>query len=247
MKIDILTLFPGMFKGVFDESILRIAREKGKCTINIHDLREWTYDRHRTADDKPFGGGPGMVMKVEPVDRGLTDIKKEAAPGIKPAVILLTPQGERLDQKLAGELSFQEHIILVCGHYEGVDERIRDLVDMEISIGDYILTCGEIPAMALCDVVVRLIPGVLGAGESLKEESFEDDRLEYPQYTRPSEYNRMKVPEVLLCGDPGKIEAWRKEQALERTRQRRPDLLAAGCQGPEGKGEKRKQEMSREN
>jgi len=225
MNIDILTLFPEMFKGALDESMLKIAREKGKAAINIHNLRKWTHDRHRTADDKPFGGGPGMVMKVEPVDRALAEIKEKAGGDADPAVILLTPQGKKFDQKLARELSLREHIILVCGHYEGVDERIRDLVELEISIGDYILTCGEIPAMVLCDAIVRLIPGVLGAEDCLLEESFENGRLEYPQYTRPAEYKKMEVPEVLLCGDPKKIEKWRTKEALKRTQERRPDLV----------------------
>jgi len=224
MKIDILTLFPEMFKGSLDESMLKIARAKGKAVINIHSLRKWTHDRHRTADDKPFGGGPGMVMKVEPVDRALAEIKEKAGGDVSSAVILLTPQGKKFNQDLAREISLLEHILLVCGHYEGVDERIRGLVDLEISIGDYILTCGEIPAMVLCDAVVRLVPGVLGAEDCLLEESFENGLLEYPQYTRPAEYKKMKVPEVLLCGDPKKIEKWRTREALKRTRERRPDL-----------------------
>ncbi len=225
MKIDILTLFPEMFKGAFDESIIRIAREKDLVDIGIHDLRKWTEDRHRTADDKPYGGGPGMVMKVEPVDRALEELKGQAAEGITPTVILLTPQGEQLSQVKAKELSSFAHVVFICGHYEGFDERIRHLVDMEISIGDYVLTCGEIPAMAVCDAVIRLIPGVLGDEECLACESFENGILEYPQYTRPVKYKDMRVPEVLLSGDPKKIEKWRSEQALMRTRARRPDLL----------------------
>ncbi len=225
MKIDILTLFPDMFKGAFDESMVKIARRKGLVDIDIHDLREWTGDRHRTADDKPYGGGPGMVLKVEPVDKGITELKKKASGGAEPTVILLTPQGKRFDQSTAKGLSSLERVILICGHYEGFDERIRSLVDMEISIGDYILTCGEIPAMVLCDAVIRLIPGVLGGEGGLAEESFENGILEYPQYTRPAEYKNMRVPGVLLCGDPKKIGKWRAEQALARTRERRPDLI----------------------
>lgn len=216
-----MTLFPEMFTGAIDESMVKIARKKGLVDINVHDLRDWTDDRHRTADDKPYGGGPGMVMKVEPVDRALTELRA----GGTPKVILLTPQGERFDQNLARELSALEHIILVCGHYEGFDERIRSLVDREISIGDYILTCGEIPAMVVSDAAIRLIPGVLGDEECLVDESFENGTLEYPQYTRPAEYRKMCVPEVLRCGDPKKVEKWRRTQAEIRTRARRPDLL----------------------
>ena len=224
MKIDIITLFPEMFGGVFDESMIKIARKKELVDIDIHNLRDWTNDRHRTADDKPYGGGPGMVMKVEPVDKALEDLKKDSKAG-KQVVILLTPQGQKLDQEKSREISHLDHIILLCGHYEGVDERIRSFADMEISVGDYILTCGEIPAMILCDSVVRLIPGVLGDEECLVEESFENGILEYPQYTRPAEYKDMNVPEILLSGDPKKINAWRREKAIERTRERRPDLL----------------------
>jgi len=226
MVIDILTLFPGMFRGVFEESMLKIAQARGIVQINTRDIRDWTSDRHRTADDKPYGGGPGMVMKIEPIDRALADLRKQDVQlGEASLVVLLTPQGEKFHQDLARKLSKHEHIIMISGHYEGFDERIRSLVDMEISIGDYILTCGEIPAMAVCDAVVRLNPGVLGAQECLKDESFEMGVLEYPQYTRPFEYNGMKVPEVLVSGDPKKINKWQGEKALERTAFRRPDLL----------------------
>ena len=225
MKIDILTLFPEMFEGVFGESMVRLAREKGIVSIEVHNLRKWTHDRHRTVDDKPFGGGPGMVMKVEPVDEALAEIKGPEGEGAAPLVVLLTPQGKLFNQRTAKALSVAEHVILICGHYEGFDERIRSLVDLELSIGDYVLTCGEIPAMALCDAVIRLIPGVLGAEECLIDESFENGLLEYPQYTRPSVYKGMKVPDVLLSGDPKKIGNWRKIQAREKTRERRPDLL----------------------
>ncbi|MFH1305965.1 MAG: tRNA (guanosine(37)-N1)-methyltransferase TrmD, partial [Candidatus Omnitrophota bacterium] len=174
MQIDILTLFPGMFTGIFDESMVRIAKENGLADIRIQDIRKWTSDRHRTADDKPYGGGPGMVMKVEPVDKALTEIKKGRTGKTEPTVILLTPQGAQFDQRTAKKLSLLKHVILICGHYEGFDERIRRLADMEISIGDYILTCGEVPAMVLCDAMIRLIPGVLGAAECLVNESFEN-------------------------------------------------------------------------
>ncbi len=224
MKIDILTLFPGMFENVLGESMMKRAREKGLAQIEVHDLRAWTEDNHRTADDKPYGGGPGMVMKVEPVDKALSDLKKDIEEE-SAMTILLTPQGQRFNQDTAKALATCGHMILVCGHYEGVDERIRELVDMELSIGDYVLTCGEVPAMVVSDTVVRLIPGVLGDAECLVEESFEDGFLEYPQYTRPSEYKNMSVPEVLLSGNPKKIDEWRREQALHRTKVRRPDLL----------------------
>jgi len=225
MKIDILTLFPEMFKGPFDESMIKIAKKKGLVDIEVHNLRDWTHDKHGTADDKPYGGGPGMVMKVEPVDESLTELKKKAKNGVNPKIVLLTPQGKRFDQQLAKEISKEQHIIMLCGHYEGFDERIRSFVDEEISIGDYILTCGELPAMVICDSIIRLIPGVLGDENCLIDESFEENLLEYPQYTRPVEYKEMRVPEVLLCGDPKKIDKWRREQAIIRTKERRPDLI----------------------
>lgn len=214
-----------MFKGVFEESIIKIARDKGLVDIKIHNLREWTIDKHKKVDDKPFGGGRGMVIKVEPVDRALKDIKKGFSDKAKSITVLLTPRGDRVIQKRIKELAVMNHIILICGHYEGFDERITNLVDMELSIGDYVLSCGEIPAMAVCDSVIRLIPGVLGSSDSLNEESFNDNNLEYPQYTRPADYKGMKVPEILLCGDHKKIAEWKKEQSIKRTRARRPDLL----------------------
>ena len=225
MKIEILTLFPGMFKGAFDESMIKIACKKGLADIKVHDLRKWTHDRHKTADDKPFGGGPGMVMKIEPVDEALSEIKDKAGAASRLKVILLTPQGRVFDQGMAKELARYEHVVLVCGHYEGFDERIRALADMEVSIGDYVLTCGEIPAMVLCDAMVRLQPGVLGDEGSLISESFNEGLLEYPQYTRPAEYKGMKVPEVLLSGDHKRIEKWRRDKSLVRTKERRPDLF----------------------
>jgi tRNA (guanine37-N1)-methyltransferase len=227
MVIDILTLFPGMFRGVFEESMLKIARERDIAEINTWDIRHWTEDRHRTADDKPYGGGPGMVMKVEPLDKAIAQLRERGAVSSRrnSRAVLMTPQGKKFDQAMARDLSKEDHLILVCGHYEGFDERVRSLVDLEISIGDYILTCGEIPAMTVCDAVIRLQPGVLGDGDCLKDESFEDGILEYPQYTRPFEYKGSKVPEILLSGDPKKIDKWRREKALERTALRRPDLL----------------------
>jgi tRNA (guanine37-N1)-methyltransferase len=226
MKIDILTLFPKMFDSVLGESILKRAAAKGALNVDIHNLRDYTSDNHRTCDDKPFGGGPGMVMKIEPVYKALEELKlRYRAHKAQARTILLTPQGKRLEQKEVRRLAKQKRLILVCGHYEGVDERIRGLVDEEISVGDYILTCGELPAMVLIDAVTRLIPGVLGHSGSTKCESFEGGLLEYPQYTRPAEYMGMKVPEIILNGDHKKIEKWRESEALKRTAERRPDLL----------------------
>jgi len=231
MIIDILTLFPKMFENILGESMLKIAQAKGLVEINVRNLRDWTNDAHRTADDKPFGGGPGMVMKVEPVYRALEELeitrrgcKVHARGG---PVILLTPQGKKLDQKLVKKMAKEKRLVLICGHYEGVDERIRELADEEVSIGDYVLTCGELPALVMVDAVARLIPGVLGHIESIIQESFENSLLEYPQYTRPAEFKGMKVPDVLLSGNHKRIEAWRKEEALKRTKKRRPDLLSS--------------------
>ncbi len=224
MKIDIVTLFPKMFESVLGESILKRAQVKGALKIRIHDLRDWTFDNHRTADDRPFGGGAGMLMKIEPVALALKDLKRPVKRKAA-KVILLTPQGKKLDQELVKSIAKEKELILICGHYEGFDERIRELADEEISIGDYILTCGEIPAMALIDSVVRLIPGVLGREDSIMSESFEEGLLEYPQYTRPADFDGIRVPEILLSGDHKKIAQWRRAEALKRTRQRRPDLL----------------------
>jgi len=225
MKIDIITLFPEMFGDVFGTSMMKIAQEKGLVEIGVHNLREYTHDKHRTADDKPYGGGVGMVMKVEPVDKAIAAVKYSAGDVAKSITVLLTPQGKRFDEDFAKEFLQYGQIILISGHYEGFDERIRQLVDLELSIGDYILTCGEIPAMAVSDAVIRLVPGVLGDEDCLIDESFENNLLEYPQYTRPAEYKNMRVPEVLLSGDPKKINAWRKEQAIVKTKLCRPDLL----------------------
>ncbi len=222
MRIDVLTLFPKMFENVLGESILNRAQNKGLAEIRVHNLRDWTKDAHRSADDKPFGGGAGMVMKIEPVWRALKELKTQTK-AVK--VILLTPQGRKLKQNIVKEIAKEKRLILICGHYEGVDERIRGLADEEISIGDYILTCGELPAMVLIDSVVRLIPGVLGGKESVRFESFESGMLEYPQYTRPAEFKGRRVPEVLLSGDHKKIEEWRGAEAMKRTLERRPDLL----------------------
>lgn len=225
MQIDVLTLFPKMFDGVLRESILKRAQDKGAVQVKIHNLRDWTSDPHRSADDKPFGGGPGMVMKVEPVYLALKKLKALKPSRLKAKIILMTPQGKKLHQGMVKRLSKEERIIIICGHYEGVDERVRGFVDEEISVGDYILTCGEIPALVLIDSVARLIPGVLGDDESSKFESFEMGMLEYPQYTRPSDFKGAKVPRILLSGDHKKIELWRKDEAMKRTRERRPDLI----------------------
>ncbi len=242
MQIDILTLFPKMFDAVLGESIIKRAQAKSLVKIQTHNLRDWTSDNHRSADDKPFGGGAGMVMKVEPVFYALTalgvsGLASKRVNGFNPytrlpanrltkgKVILLTPQGKKLEQSLVKKLAREKRLILICGHYEGVDERIRDFADEEISIGDYILTGGELPAMVLIDSIVRLIPGVLGGGESAKFESFESGGLEYPQYTRPAEFRGRKVPQILLSGDHKKIEAWRRAEAVKRTIKRRPDLM----------------------
>ena len=223
MRIDIITIFPEMFAPVLNESIMRRAQGKGKVAFHIHDLRDYTLDKHRKVDDRPFGGGSGMVMCAEPIFRATDKINSR---GSKAQVILLCPQGKKLDQKIAKRLAKQKHLILICGHYEGVDERVRSsLVDEEISIGDYVLTGGEIPAMVLVDCLTRLVPGVLGDKNSLNFESFEDNLLEYPHYTRPAKFKGMQVPAVLLSGDHRKIESWRKKEAFKRTRQRRPDLL----------------------
>lgn len=224
MRIDILTLFPGMFAGPFDESIIKRARERGIIQVGVHDIREYAEDRHRVVDDYPYGGGAGMVMKPEPVHRALEAVKDGRAD--TPWVVLMTPQGDVFKQELAQELSARPWLVLLCGHYEGVDERIRQhMVNQEISIGDYVLTGGELPAMVVADAVVRLLPGVMGSSESAGEESFSQDLLEYPQYTRPADYEGWQVPEILLSGNHGAIRRWRRDQAILRTAARRPDLL----------------------
>jgi len=225
MRVDVVTIFPKMFEPVLNESIMRRAQEKGKVKFHIHDLRDFTSDKHRKVDDRPFGGGPGMLMQPEPIFKAVEYIKSKVK-SQKSKVILLCPQGIKLTQKIAKNISKDKHIILICGHYEGVDERVRQkLVDVEISIGDYVLTAGELAAMVLIDSVVRLIPGVLGDKNSLNCESFEGNLLEHPHYTRPANFQRMNVPEVLLSGDHKKIESWRNKEAVKRTKERRPDLL----------------------
>jgi len=225
MRIDIISIFPGMFAPVLNESMIKRAQEKGKLSLVVHDLRGYSTDKHSKVDDRPFGGGSGMVMMADPIFRAVEDIKKRTKQK-NTKVILLCPQGRTLTHARAKKLSRVKNLILICGHYEGVDERVRQhLVDDEVSIGDYVLTGGELPAMVLVDSVVRLLPGVLGDKNSLNFESFEGNLLEYPQYTRPANYRGMKVPLVLVCGDHTKIESWRRQQALARTTDRRPDLL----------------------
>jgi len=225
MRIDIITIFPKMFEPVLNESIIKRAQAKKKVKIYIHDLRNFTLDKHRKVDDRPFGGGSGMVLNAEPIFRAVEKIKSQAT-SHKPHVILLCPQGKRLNQKIAKGLLKYEYLILICGHYEGIDERVREhLIDEEVSIGDYVLTGGELPAMVLVDCLARLVPGVLGDKNSLNFESFEGNLLEYPQYTRPAKFRNLPVPKVLLSGDHKKIEIWRKKEALKKTKKRRPDLL----------------------
>ncbi|MFA5150370.1 MAG: tRNA (guanosine(37)-N1)-methyltransferase TrmD [Candidatus Omnitrophota bacterium] len=225
MRIDIVTIFPKMFSPVFGASIIRIAQVKGKVKFYLHDLRDYTPDKHRKVDDRPFGGGSGMLMRPEPIFNAVEEILSKTKKN-KPKVILLCPQGRKLTQRIAKDIAKEKQIILLCGHYEGIDERVRkELVDQEISIGDYVLTGGELAAMVLVDSVVRLLPGVLGDKNSLNFESFEGNLLEHPHYTRPANFRNLAVPEVLLSGDHKKIEAWRKKQALKRTQERRPDLF----------------------
>ena len=219
MKIDILTIFPNMFNDIFSESIIKRAVDSGKLEINIHDFREFSNDPHNKVDDTPYGGGGGMVLMPQPIFDCVDSIKTSDS-----KVILLTPDGVSYKQKIAYDLSKEKHLILICGHYEGFDERIKTLVDEEISIGDFILTGGEIPAMLIVDSVTRLIDGVI-TKESLESESFNDNLLDYPTYTKPAEYRGLKVPDVLISGDHAKIAKYREEQRINKTKNKRPDLL----------------------
>jgi tRNA (guanine37-N1)-methyltransferase len=221
VKIDVLTLFPAMFAGPLDESIIMRARKAGLLDLHIHQLRDWTHDRHKTVDDRPFGGGPGMLMKPEPLFEAVESLRREHT-----KVILLSPSGRKFSQAIARELAGENDLLLVTGHYEGFDERVREtLADDELSIGDYVLTNGALPAMVVIDAVTRLLPGVLGDDESSLDESFSQGLLEYPQYTRPAEFRGMTVPDVLVSGNHAEIEKWRREQARVRTKAQRPDLL----------------------
>lgn len=231
IRFDILSIFPEMFVSPLHCSILKRAREKGLVEIHLHNIRDYAEDKHKMTDDAPYGGGGGMVMKVEPVDRALASIRPEKE-GI--LTVLLTPQGETFSQKMAEEMSLRSRIVLICGHYEGVDERVRDhLVDKEVSMGDYILTGGELSAMIMIDAISRLVPGVLGNNESASSDSFSMGLLEYPHYTRPSDYRGWPVPEVLLSGNHREILAWRRKESLRRTYVRRPDLLEKIALSPE--------------
>lgn len=223
IRFNVLSIFPEMFQSPLNYSLLKKAQDKGLIQVSFHNIRDWAQDKHKMTDDAPYGSGCGMVMKVEPVEKALNAVRMQE---MDPLVILMTPQGETFNQKIAAELAEKRQIIIICGRYEGVDERIRQhLTNREISIGDYILTGGELSAMVLIDAVSRLIPGVLGNEQSVKGESFSQGLLEYPQYTRPAEYKGLKVPEVLLSGNHAEIEKWRKTESLRKTYKKRPDLL----------------------
>ena len=222
MIVETLSVFPDMFEGPMSLSILGRARRQGALEFKAHDLRDWTHDKHRSTDDEPYGGGQGLVMKCEPIFEAYDDI---VAQGERPCTIFLTPTGQPFDQGLATELADKERLLFICGHYEGIDERAYTLADRCISLGDYVLTSGELASMVVIDAVVRLLPGVLGDEGSAVDESFYDGLLEYPQYTRPAEYRGMQVPEVLLSGNHALIDQWRRKQSIERTARLRPDLL----------------------
>ncbi|MBN1689361.1 MAG: tRNA (guanosine(37)-N1)-methyltransferase TrmD [Candidatus Omnitrophica bacterium] len=220
LEIDIVTLFPRFFDGPLQESILNRAQQKQHVKIRVHDLRKYTHDRHKTADDKPFGGGAGMVMKPEPIFECVEDIRK------KGWVVLLDPQGERMTQRMAARLARKRHIIFIAGHYEGVDHRVKEhLVDQEISVGDFVTMGGEAPAVCILEAVIRLLPGVLGNKDSLVHESFQSGLLEYPQYTRPRNFRGWKVPDILMSGNHCEVEKWRSRIARQLTQKKRPDLL----------------------
>jgi tRNA (guanine37-N1)-methyltransferase len=232
VRIDILTIFPGMFVGPFDESIVRRARERGIVSIHVHDIRAWATDRHRTVDDYPYGGGPGMVMKPEPIFAAVEDVL--AQDERRGPIVLMTPIGRPFTQEVAQQLASQERLLIICGHYEGVDARVhRYLATDEISIGDYVLSGGELPAMVLVDAVVRLLPGAVGDPESVRSESFADGLLEAPHYTRPPDFRGWRVPEVLLSGHHQEVARWRRRQSILLTARRRPDLLARALLTPE--------------
>jgi tRNA (guanine37-N1)-methyltransferase len=235
MKIDVLSLFPQLFEAPFSFGIFKRAIDNGLVSLNVHNIRDYTHDKHHTADDTPYGGGAGMVLKPGPIFEAVEDIK--AAGGDEtPYVILLTPQGRLLNQQVAQELSQKKHMVFICGHYEGEDERVREhLATDEISIGDYVLTGGELPAMVVIDTVLRLIPGVLGSDESALDDSHASGLLEYPQYTRPEDFRGWTVPKVLLSGDHARIARWRREQIIRRTLERRPELLNKANLGLEDK------------
>jgi tRNA (guanine37-N1)-methyltransferase len=219
LRIDVVTIFPDVFPGPLAASIPGRAFERGLATLTAHDLRRWGLGRHRTVDDTPYGGGAGMVLRPEPIHGALSELR-----GADTTAILFDPAGVRFDQRLARDLAARSHLLMVCPRYEGVDDRVRPMFDLELSIGDYVLSGGELPAMVVIDALLRLLPGAIEAA-SIADESFSDGLLEYPQYTRPAEFEGRRVPDILLSGDHGAVERWRREQALARTRQRRPDLL----------------------
>jgi len=223
MKIHVVTGFPKLLEGALDESIIRQARKKNIVEIVVHDLRDYTHDKHKTIDDSPYGGGPGMILKPEPFFECVDTIRESGEIG---SIVLMSPQGELLTQTLANTLSLERELVVLCGHYKGIDERVHEgLATREVSIGDYVLSGGELPALVLIDAVVRLIPGVLGDGESALRDSFQNDDLDHPHYTRPAVYRGMEVPDVLLTGNHSAIEHWRQEEARKRTFNRRKDLL----------------------
>jgi len=223
LRIDVLTVLPGLFECFLREGIVGRALKSGKVEVNVLNIRDFTTDKHRVVDDVPYGGGPGMVLKPEPIFRAYDGLTKE---GPKPFVILTEPWGETFNQEMALELSKKERLLIICGRYEGVDERVKEIVDREVSIGDYVLTGGELPAMVIMDAVIRLVPGVIGNAESLRADSFMDrGLLGYPNYTRPAEFRGMKVPDVLLSGHHRRIELWRKEQSLRKTLKRKPEVI----------------------
>lgn len=233
MRIDILSAVPDLLASWFGESILERARRKGLAEVVVHDLRQWSTDKHRRIDDYPFGGGAGMVMRIEPIHRAIDQLRSERA---YDEVIYLSPDGQLLDQALANQLSTKGNLILLCGHYKGIDERVREhLVTREVSIGDYVLTGGELAAAVLSDAIIRLIPGVIGDETSALSDSFQDGLVAPPAYTRPADYRGWKVPDVLLSGHQARIDAWRYDQSVERTRRRRPELLPPDASGQAGK------------
>ncbi len=235
MRIDIMTIFPQMFDSLFNYSIVGRARERGLLDVRLHDIRTYTHDKHHIVDDYPFGGGPGMMLKPEPIFEAVEAVTKDSGVAISPT-ILLSPQGRLFNQKIAQELAGYEHFILICGRYEGVDERVAEhLASDEISVGDYVLSGGEVASMVVVDCVVRLLPGAVGSEESVARDSHMDGLLEYPQYTRPAEYRNWIVPAVLLSGNHNQIARWRRQQSLLRTAKRRPDLLEKAVLSEEDK------------
>jgi tRNA (guanine37-N1)-methyltransferase len=233
VRIDVITIFPGMFAPVLGESMMRRAQEKGLVEFRVHDLRDYSDDPHRKVDDRPYGGGPGMVMRVEPIVKAVRAIRAETPP--EGRLVLTCPTGRRLDQSIAAELAAEERLVVVAGHYEGVDQRVRDiLMPDEISVGDYVLTGGELPAMIIVDAVARLVPGVLGAEEGAADDSFADGLLEAPQYTRPVDFEGHRVPAVLRGGDHAEIAEYRRRESVKRTAERRPDLLEGREDEPRG-------------